>query len=101
MDIFLGTWYTFVRKDTFLALSNTCLRDIYRTRRVQKYILEAAVPVLVILSLTPANQNYRKNLVAYTFWLYYRTNFVKPKFFSRYSEPSCGLQSVVNARLPR
>ena len=40
MDIFLGTWYT-VRKVTFLVLSNTCIRDVYRTRRVLKYILEA------------------------------------------------------------
>ena len=66
MDIFLGTWYT-VRKVTFLAESNTCLRDVYRTRRVLKYILEAhsmrsAVPVLVILSLTHANKNTVKIL---------------------------------------
>ena len=40
MDIFLGTWYT-VRKVTFLAYSNTCLRDVYRTRRVLQYISEA------------------------------------------------------------
>ena len=30
---------------------------------------------LVILSLTHANQKYRKNIVAYTFWHHYRTNF--------------------------
>ena len=107
MDIFLGTLYTLLERLPFgLLWSNTCLRDVYRTRRVLKCILEAhfmrsAVPVLVILSLTHANQKYRKNRVAYTFWHHYRTNFVETKFFSHYSEPSCGLQSVVNARLPR
>ena len=39
--------------------------------------------------------------LAYSFWHHYRTEFVETKFFSHYSEPSCGLQSVVNARLPR
>ena len=63
MDIFLGTWYT-VRKVTL-----AWLRDVYRTRRVLKYTLEthfmrSAVPVLVILSLTQANQTYRKILCA-------------------------------------
>ena len=62
--------------------------------------MRSAVPLLVILSLTHANQKYRKNLVTYTFWHHYRTNFVETKFFSHYSEPSCGLQSGVNARLP-
>ena len=57
--------------------------------------MRSAVPILVILSLTHANQKYRKKLVAYTFWHHYRTNFVKTKFFSHYSEPSCRL------RLPR
>ena len=106
MDIFPGTLYTLLERLPFcLPWSNTCLRDVYRTRRVLKCILEAhfmrsAVPVLVILSLTHANQKYRKNVVAYTFWHHYRTNFVETKFFSHYSEPSCGLQSVVNARPP-
>ena len=95
-----------VRNVTIFAKSSTCLHDVYRTRRVLKYILEAhfmrsAVPVLVILSLTHANKKYRKNRVAYTFWHHYRTNFGKTKLFSHYSEPSRGLQSVVNARLPR
>ena len=63
--------------------------------------MRSAVPVLVILSLTHANQKYSKNLVGYTFWHHYRSNFVETKFFSHHSEPSCGIQSVVNARLPR
>ena len=106
MDIFLETVYALFERLPFgLLWSNTCLRDGYRTRRVLKCILEAhfmrsAVPVLVILSLTHANPKYRKNLVSYTFWLHYRTNFVETKLFSHYSDPSCGLQSVVNARLP-
>ena len=58
--------------------------------------MRTAVPVLVILSLTHANQKYRKNLVAYTFWHHYWTNFVKTKSFSHYSEPSRGLQSVLS-----
>ena len=85
MDIFLGTLYTLLERLPFgLLWSNTCLRDVYRTRRVLKCILEAhfmrsAVPILVILSLTHANKKYRINLVAYTFWHHYRTNFVETK----------------------
>ena len=107
MDIFLATLYTLLERLPFgLLSSNICLRDVYRTRRFLKCILEAhfmrsAVPFFVILSLTHTNQKYLKNLVAYTFWHHYRTNFVETKFFSHYSKPSCGLQSVVNARLPR
>ena len=48
-------------------------------------------PVLVILSPTRANKKYHRNLVAYSFWHHYRTNFVKTSFFSNYSETGCGL----------
>ena len=41
--------------------------------------MRSTVPILVISSLTHANQKYRKNLVAYIFLHPYRTNFVKTK----------------------
>ena len=39
------------------------------------------VPVLVILSLTRVNQKHRIDLVAYSFWHHYQTNFVKTYLF--------------------
>ena len=66
MDIFLWILYTLLERWPFgLLWANTCLRDVYRMRRVLKNILEAhcmrsAVPVLVILSLTHANKNIIK-----------------------------------------
>ena len=53
--------------------------------------MRSAVPVLVILSPTHANKKYLKNLLAYSFWYHYRTNFVITNFFSHYSETGCGL----------
>ena len=62
--------------------------------------MRSAVPVLVILSLTHANQKYRKNLLVYTFLASLSDQFCGNKVLSHYSEPSWGLQSVVNARRP-
>ena len=66
MDIYLRNVYI-VRKvtsaPTFFTYSNTCLRDVYRTRRVLKidfealYMRSAVPPVLVILPPTHANKH--------------------------------------------
>ena len=56
------------------------------------------VPVLVILSLTRVNQKHRIDLVAYSFWHHYQTNFVKTYIFPIISKQMWAL--AASARLP-
>ena len=81
----------------YITQPTTCLHDGYRTRRVLKIV----VPVLVILSLTCANKKYRRNLVAYSCWHHYWTNFVKQFSFPIRLKQVVGSEPLIaNACLP-